>query len=185
MAQGQGRQFRHRSESAHALAQGLGIFSLALGALEVFGARPLSRWLGMEGQETLIRAYGVREIATGIGILTQDDPTPWMWGRVGGDALDLATLGAGLTDSSTEHDRVGLAIGAVAGVTVLDVICAQALTQEKQEQQRLSRRQYDYSRRSGFKGSPDEARGAARDFEVPGDMRIPEPLRPYNTSASP
>ena len=89
MTQGRNATSRQRSDSTHALAQGLGLFSLALGAAELFGARPLSRWLGLEGHETLIQAYGVREIATGIGILTQADPTPWMWGRVGGDALDL------------------------------------------------------------------------------------------------
>ena len=179
------RRKRPRGDTTLAVARGLGWFSIGLGVAELVAPRAMARNLGLRDNATLVAGYGAREIATGIGILTQDDPTPWMWGRVGGDALDLATLGAGLTDSSTEHDRVGLAIGAVAGVTVLDVICAQSLTQEKQELQRLSRRQYDYSRRSGFKVSPDEARGAARDFEVPGDMRIPEPLRPYNTSASP
>jgi hypothetical protein len=30
----------------------------------------------MEEHTKLIRAYGAREIATGIGILTQEDPTP-------------------------------------------------------------------------------------------------------------
>lgn len=48
----------------------------------------------MHGQERLIRAYGVREIAKGVGILTSPNPTPWLWGRVAGDALDLATLAA-------------------------------------------------------------------------------------------
>ncbi|MBM6596731.1 hypothetical protein [Microvirga pudoricolor] len=177
---------RHaRSESAHALAQGLGVFSLALGALELFAAKPLARWLGMEKHETLLRAYGAREIATGIGILTAKDPTPWIYARVGGDALDIATLGAGLADDSTEQDRVGLALGAVAGVTVLDVLCAKALTDETQQHRMLSARpSRDYSRRSGYPQGANRAHGAARDFEVPRDFRIPEPLRPYNTSAT-
>ena len=38
----------------------------------------------------------VREIGTGIGILTSRAPSPWLWGRVAGDALDIATVGAGL-----------------------------------------------------------------------------------------
>jgi hypothetical protein len=184
MAYRQTSSSRGRSDSAHALAQGLGLFSLALGAVEVFGARSLSRWLGMEKHESLIRAYGVREIATGIGILTQKDPTPWIWGRVGGDALDLATLGAGLAENGRNQDRVAIAMGAVAGVTVLDVLCAKALTGEAQERQHLPQRHYDYSNRSGYPRAPDQMRGAASDFQVPGDFRIPEALRPYDTSAT-
>lgn len=38
---------------------------------------------------------------------------------------------------------------------------------------------HDYSNRSGFPRSPEEMRGAARDFEIPRDMRTPDVLRPY------
>ena len=54
----------HPDSAADTLARGLGVFSIALGVVEVIAARALARTLGMEGQETLIRAYGVREIAT-------------------------------------------------------------------------------------------------------------------------
>jgi len=36
-----------------------------------------------------------------------------------------------------------------------------------------------YSMRTGFPRSAEEMRGAARDFEVPADMRTPEALRPW------
>src|SRR4051812_41320663 len=78
-----------------ALARGLGWFSLALGALEVMAPRQVTRPLGMAGHEPLCMTYGLREIVTGVGILTSHDPTPWLWGRVVGDALDLATVAAG------------------------------------------------------------------------------------------
>ena len=35
--------------------------------------------LGMEGHEQIMRAYGVWEIATGIGILSSTHPLPWIW----------------------------------------------------------------------------------------------------------
>ena len=73
-------------------AQGLGIFSLALGVAELLAPRTLARMTGMHGRETLIRAYGLREIVNGIGLLSSADPRPWLWGRVAGDALDLSTL---------------------------------------------------------------------------------------------
>lgn len=83
------RDRRYRSTTAGTLAYQLGWFSIALGAVELFAARQVARTLGMHGQERLIRAYGVREIAKGVGILTSPNPTPWLRGRVAGDALDL------------------------------------------------------------------------------------------------
>lgn len=118
----------HRDGSAEALAEGLGWFSIGLGAAELLAPRALSRALGMEAQATLIRAYGVREIAAGIGILTQDDRRPWIWARVAGDALDLATLAVGLHPSNPARGRVAFAMGTVAAVTVLDALCADALS---------------------------------------------------------
>ena len=164
--------------SAQALAQGLGWFSIALGLAEVFAPRTLTRTLGMEGHETLVQAYGVREIATGLGILTQADPAPWIWGRIGGDALDLATLAPALSEDNPQRHNAIATMAAVAGVTVLDVICAQMLHAE--DRPALPMR--DYSRRSGLPRPPEQMRGAASDFEVPRDFRAPEALRPYPIS---
>ena len=46
--------------------------------------------------------------------------------------------------------------------------------------QRLAKRERvrDYSDRSGFPQGLEAARGAARDFQPPRDLRIPDPLRP-------
>jgi len=165
--------------SADALAQGLGWFSIGLGVAELVAPERLARFLGMEERTELIRTYGAREILTGVGILSQDDPTPWIWGRVGGDALDLGTLAMGLGRDNPQRGNVGLAIGAVAGVMALDLICAQALGRER-ERQALP--VWDYGDRRGMPGPPEAMRGAARDFEVPRDMRIPEALRPYTSA---
>lgn len=73
-----------------------------------------------------LRLYGLREIATGIGILNSPLPTEWMWGRVAGDALDIATLLA--TATGKESGRALLATTAVAGVTALDALCATQLS---------------------------------------------------------
>jgi hypothetical protein len=166
----------HADTRTDTLARGLGVFSIALGLMELAAARPLARTLGMRGNEKLIRAYGLREIATGVGILAAKDPTPWIWGRVAGDALDLATLATGLEGDNRRKDNVVLALTAVAGVTALDVYCATALSGEDARPQPPIR---DYSRRSGLPRPPDAMRGAARDFEVPRDFRTPEALRPF------
>jgi hypothetical protein len=136
----------------------------------------LARALGMKGQEGLIAGYGVREIATGIGILASKDPTPWIWGRVAGDGLDLATLATALEGNNPKKSNVGIAMAAVAGVTALDVYCAQTLSRESPHP--LPPMQ-DYSDRSGYPRGIEQSHGAARDFEVPRDFRAPEAMRPY------
>lgn len=164
------------------LARGLGLFSIALGVVEVAAPRALARALGMKGQEGLIAGYGVREIATGIGILASKDPTPWIWGRVAGDGLDLATLATALEGSNPKKGNVGIAMAAVAGVTALDLYCAQTLSWESPHP--LPPLQ-DYSDRSGFPRGIKQSHGAASDFEVPRDFRTPEALRPYTQPETP
>lgn len=122
-----------RADDGETLANGLGWFSIGLGLVEVLAPERLGEALGMEDRTELIRAYGVREIATGIGILARHRPAGWLWGRVAGDALDLATLATALTPDNPKWGNVMAAIGAVAGVAVLDVLCARQLSQPRHQ----------------------------------------------------
>lgn len=108
-------------------ARALGWFSIGLGAAELFAPRFIGRLIGLKGNETLIRWIGVREIAAGIAVLTEKKPERSMIGRIAGDAMDLSLLGAGLASSSADKSKVGTAIGMIAGITALDVICASQL----------------------------------------------------------
>ena len=165
-------QSRSRSDQ---LARGLGWFSIGLGFLELFAADKLCRALGLEEHETLVRLYGAREVATGVAILASHDPTPWIAGRVAGDAVDLATLAAaGSSARGEQKGNVAMALAAVAGVTALDVICLSGLATEKGGRTTAVA---DYSGRSGFPRGASAMRGAAADFEVPRDMRVPDLLR--------
>ncbi len=87
------RQVTRPNHSARSLARGLGWFSIGLGVVQLVAPRQVARFIGMPGSDGVIRACGLREIATGVGILLADDPKPWIYGRIGGDALDLAGLG--------------------------------------------------------------------------------------------
>jgi len=157
------------SRSLHdQIATGLGYFSIALGLTELLAPRAVSRAAGLEGHETVVQAYGAREIATGIAILTSHDATPWIWGRVAGDAADIATVVVGSQDDSPHRANAPWALLALAGVTALDVICAIGLTAEKGKP---STARADYRDRSGFPRGVEAARGAAQDFETPRDMR--------------
>ena len=161
------------------LATGLGWFSIGLGLTEIFATKALTRGIGLEGKEGLVRAYGVREVMTGVAILASHDPTPWIWGRVGGDALDLATMATGLEGDKPQRGSLGIAMAAVAGVTALDIAVAKGLTSEKSLSGDVPA---DYFYRTGLPRGIEASRGLARDLEVPADFRIPEPLRPYETT---
>ena len=106
------------------LAQGLGWFSVALGAAELLIPGGLASVVGVRKHRTLFRLLGLREIVSGIGILTRKNSTPWLWSRVAGDAMDLALLGTALALPGTKQGRVAAAAAAVAGVTVLDVVAS-------------------------------------------------------------
>ena len=57
---------------ADRMAKALGWFSIGLGLTELIAAKRITRALGMEGKEILVRAYGVREIGPGLISLSPD-----------------------------------------------------------------------------------------------------------------
>ncbi len=141
------------NHSARTLARGLGWLSIGLGVAQLVMPGKLARFLGVPGNEGLIRACGAREIATGVGLLLTDNPKPWIYGRIGGDVLDLAGLGMSI-ENGTEQVNAAIAAGAVAGITALDIACAKGLGSESEPVI-----EWDYSDRSGFSGDPQAMRG--------------------------
>jgi hypothetical protein len=166
----------NREAASRRTARGLGWFSIGLGLTEIFFARSLARTLGLRGQEGVLRFYGLREIATGIGIFaSRENPAPWIWGRVAGDALDIATLAANVSGNPRKA-QIALALANVAGVTAVDIVTAQQLSALDRKARTPLR---DYSDRAGYGKPLETMRGIARkDFKIPRDMQIPEPMRP-------
>jgi hypothetical protein len=112
----------------HGLARGLGWFSIGLGLAEFLAPQAMARLTGVP-HPRLLQLYGLREIAAGIGIFSNPRPAGWLWARVAGDALDLATLGAAMAEDDGEgRTKAWIAAAAVAGVTALDLMCAAELT---------------------------------------------------------
>jgi uncharacterized membrane protein len=110
----------------------LGWFSIGLGLAEVLAPQAVARLIGIDDEDhtTLLRAYGVRELAAGVGILTRPKPTYWMWNRVIGDAIDLRSLSNAMSSRRNDRSRLKMAALAVAGVTALDVVSSMRLTSE-------------------------------------------------------
>ena len=110
------------------LAKGIGLFSLALGTMEVVGAKQLAEAVGLDKNLTkYLPLLGVREIAHGISIMKGEKPTNALWARVVGDAIDLAFIGLAFTSEGTNKKKMAVAAAAVGGVTALDIMCAQKL----------------------------------------------------------
>ena len=157
-----------RSQSSHdRLAKTLGYFSIALGVAELIAPRALSRAVGAARIRPVLRAYGVREIATGVAILASHDPAPWIWARVAGDVADIATVAAGRGRNHKSRENSALALASLAAVTAVDIICAGGLSSEKGGRKTAFA---DYRDRSGFPQGIQAAKGAARGFRVSREM---------------
>jgi len=142
------------------LGKALGWFSFGLGLAELVAPRQITRALGMEGKETLVRAYGAREIGAGMLCLSIDKQVG-LWNRVAGDGIDIATLLTGMRSDNPKRDNVMLALAVVLGVTALDVIAAQATTARHR---RNRGEQRGYGDRSGYPKGIRHSRGAAKDM---------------------
>jgi uncharacterized membrane protein len=112
------------------LARGLGWFSIGLGVAELLATDATARLVGLPDRGTrrrVLRAFGARELASGIGILANPESSGWLWSRVAGDAMDLLFLGSALDEKGADRTRLLAAMGAVAGVAALDAYCASRL----------------------------------------------------------
>jgi uncharacterized membrane protein len=92
---------------------------------KLIGAQPTN------GTRNAMMTMGLREIATGVGILTQPQSPAWLWARVGGDMIDLALLGTTMTSKRGDRTRAAVATAAVLGVTVLDIIASRQRSQNR------------------------------------------------------
>jgi hypothetical protein len=106
------------------LARNLSLFSLGLGLAELVAPRSVARLIGVsEEHEKMLQLLGLREIASGLGIM-QGKPAHFLWSRVAGDIMDLTLLASVLNSNRSDRQRVEAAIVAVATVTAVDIIAS-------------------------------------------------------------
>ena len=108
------------------IARGLAWFGIGLGVVELLAPRKVARAAGLEGHETTLALFGLREIASGVVVLAADDPCGLLWVRVVGDALDGALLASRLGPSNPHAGRTLAAALAIAPVALLDAVYAKA-----------------------------------------------------------
>ncbi|MGN6387298.1 MAG: SRPBCC family protein [Verrucomicrobiota bacterium] len=150
------------------LSTALGWFSIGLGLSELLIPRGVGKTIGLKrNHRMLMRLLGLREIGAGLAILAQPKKPAWMWSRVGGDAIDLALLGAALSMDESRKGRVAAATAAVVGVTALDVVASQKFSRAQNMTRNgklvTGSRKVEYSVLIGR--SPEELYSFWRDFE--------------------
>jgi uncharacterized membrane protein len=150
------------------LADGLGCFSIGLGVAEVAVPGTVAQLIGVPDDShtrTVLRAYGARKIATGIGILASAPHPAWLWARVAGDVLDLATLGLAMRRGA-DGTRLTSAMASVAGVMVADVAAARQMRhgRARAHQSDLVWKAFTINR------SPDEVAARWADINPLGDI---------------
>ena len=83
-----------RTSSLERRAVGLGWFSVGLGLAQLLAPRQMAQLIGADEEDSTTRAalmgVGLRELTTGIGLLSKSRPAAWAWARLAGDVMDLA-----------------------------------------------------------------------------------------------
>lgn len=152
---------RSDGDGRASLARPLGWFSTGLGLAQLASPGAITRLVGVDdsgGHRVLMRAVGVRELASGAGILSRPQPVVGLWARVAGDAIDVGMLGAALRVNGKRRRRIALATASVVAVTVADVVASARTSGSK-------------DRATGAKASttvnlaPEEVYGYWRDLE--------------------
>jgi uncharacterized membrane protein len=112
------------------LSKFLGWFSIGLGLAQVTAPGAVARLIGVSDDDRtrmLMRGLGMRELTSGVGILSKPRSAGWVRSRVVGDLMDIALLGKAMADDDNDRGKTLGATVAVLGVTALDVLCSQKL----------------------------------------------------------
>jgi uncharacterized membrane protein len=118
------------------IRRGLALTSLGLGATCLIAPDRLATSVGLRDEtraRRTLRLIGLREVTSGIGLLSGRWPTRWMWGRVAGDMMGLTLLGRAIATptkrgSARNRPRAAGAMAALAAMTAVDVVSAGAFS---------------------------------------------------------
>jgi uncharacterized membrane protein len=147
--------------------EGLGLLSLGAGTAQLAAPR-LVAWLTgtrpSRAHTSVMQAMGLRELTVGAGLLSASTPSPWLWARAAGDVVDLALLGSGLRSSSVGRRRRVVAMAAVAGVTVCDLVAGRRIAAAERTRPASSTRTH-LRAFTTIRCEPEEAYQYWRNFE--------------------
>jgi uncharacterized membrane protein len=159
-----------RKSGVESRAVGLGWFSVALGVGQLLAPRQVARLIGLDEDDGTTRsalmAIGLREVATGIGLLSQSRPAAWAWARTAGDLMDLALLGYAWQRNPASREQMLSVGGAVLGCALVDAQTARELQQSEQTaSSNGAARQLHVRQSVTILKPPDEVYAFFRNFE--------------------
>lgn len=132
-----GQEWRNQTgKAADPMAKALGFFSLGLGLAQLAAPRRVMNAIGVEDTDrnrNTMLALGVREFTSGLGILGPGNTAGWLQARVGGDIMDLALLAGAFRSEERDGRRLNVALAAVAGALVLDVLATRRAREQGQQ----------------------------------------------------
>lgn len=109
-------------------ATGLSLFSLGLASVQIGAPGLVARLVGANdtrrNRDVVRLVCGVRELASAFAVGATRHPTPGLWARVAGDAVDLGLLTAILVKHPDRRLRALAAAAAVMGVMAVDAFGA-------------------------------------------------------------
>ena len=134
----------------------LGWIGIGLGALEILAPKAVTKSIGMQGNEDIVRAYGVHEMGTGLLLVSGEKPVG-VWSRLAGDGLNFALLLGALRRDNPKRGTARFALTVLAGLTLLDLANLQGA--------RVRPSRDDGP--SGLSGEAGRAHGVATDAQPP------------------
>jgi uncharacterized membrane protein len=109
-----------RDHEEYAATRALGWLSASVGLARIAFPGAVGRCMGTNDGPGLMQAFGVCDLAVGLGLLTSRSPAPWLWCRVANDIVDLTYLANSFGSAKSDKPRVLASALAVAGMTAID-----------------------------------------------------------------
>ncbi len=108
------------------LSWALGWASVGIGLAELTFPERIGRVLGAPKRSglMLMRSLGLREVASGLGLLLQPHRREWLWTRLVGDALDLTLLAVSFRQPRANRFWQGAITAGALGWTLVDLYAA-------------------------------------------------------------
>ena len=100
----------------------IGATALGLGMWGTFFPKSVQSTLGVKGSNAAVRGlFGVRELASGVTLLSDPSRADVLWMRAAADIFDIAVLRALDKPENPQRGAARIALGMVLAVTALDI----------------------------------------------------------------
>ncbi len=119
---------RARPALSSTLSGTIGLTTVGLGVCGLLFPRATARRIGLKaGPATVMTLFGLRELATGLRLVSDPTRTSTLWARTAFDVFDIAVLKALDNRRNPHRDSARRALGFVLAVTALDIVAGARL----------------------------------------------------------